>query len=159
MFQKFKDRYSDIALRTPKALGQERASISFDMIAGLYGVFFAFFEKGMPDYRDKAHRRIVDADGLGFLLAVKSGRVIERTGARHVYQVVTNTETQITVMVAFNAFGEYLPPMTLFLGERLWNVGLSRFPEATYWTTPNGWMDSENFVEFLKQTNIKFPII
>lgn len=167
-FQKFKKRHPEIALRTPMALGQERASISYDMILGWYDVLFAFLEKEIPDYRNmlKDPRRVFNADESGFPLAVKSGRVIAPTGARHVYQVVTNTKTQITVMAALNAFGEYLPPMILFPGERLRNIGLSGFPEATYSTTPNGWMDSETFVEFLKQLftfakqkEIKFPII
>ncbi|XP_060565599.1 uncharacterized protein LOC132724685 [Ruditapes philippinarum] len=80
----------------------------------------------------KNPRRVFNADESGFPLAVKSGRVIAPLGARHVYQVVTNTKTQITVMVSFNAFGKDVPPMILFPGERLRNVGLSGFPEATY---------------------------
>ena len=98
--------------------------------------------------------------------APKPGRVLAEKGARHVYQVVTNTKAQITVMVGFNAYGDYAPPMILFPGERLRDVGLSGFPAATYAVIKNGWMDSDTFVELLKSLysfgksqNIQFPIL
>jgi hypothetical protein len=68
------------------------------------------------------------------------------------------------VTASFNAFGEYVLPMILFPGERLRNIGLSGYPEATYATIPNGWMDT--FVKFLKlllsfakEKENTFPII
>jgi len=64
--------------------------------------------------------------------------------------MVTNNKTQITVMAGFNAYGEYTPPMTLFPGERIRDVGLAGFPEAINAATPNGWMDSMSFVPYLK---------
>jgi len=54
-------------------------------------------------------------------------------------------------MASFNAFGEYPPPMIIFPGERIRDVGLSGFPDAIYSTTPNGWMDSAAFLEYVKQ--------
>ena len=48
-------------------------------------------------------------------------------------------------MVAFNAFGDYVPPMILFPGERLRDIGLSGFPEVTYAAT----MDS-HLLNFLR---------
>ncbi|XP_053400574.1 uncharacterized protein LOC128557324 [Mercenaria mercenaria] len=73
---------------------------------------------------------------------------------------------QITVMEGFNAFGQYVPPLILFPGERLRDVGLNGFMEAIYAATENGWMDSETFVaivrtveEYAKAQEIRFPII
>ena len=109
---------------------------------------------------------VFNADESGFPLAPKPGRVLAEKEARHVYQVVTNTKAQKTVMVGFNAYGEYALPMILFPGERLRDGGLSGFPEATYAATKNGWMDSDTFVEFLKSLypfgksqNIQFPVL
>ena len=54
------------------------------------------------------------------------------------------------VMVEFNEFGEYLPPMILFPGKCIRHIGLASFPEAIYAATPNGWKDSSTFVHFLQ---------
>ena len=69
-------------------------------------------------------------------------------------------------MAACNAVGEFVPPVILFPGERLTNVGLSGFEEAVYRMTKSGWMDTESFlaylyqiVEFAKENDIVFPII
>jgi len=96
-------------------------------------------------------RRIFNTDESGFPLAVKPGRVLAPTCVKNVYSVVTNTKTQMTVMASFNAFGEYPPPMIIFPGERIRDVELSGFPDAIYSTTPNGWMDSSAFLEYVKQ--------
>ena len=87
-------------------------------------------------------------------------------GVHNVYQVVTNTKLQITVMAAFNAFGDYLPPLILFPGERLQDVGFDGFPEARYATTKAGWMDSDTFLaflemlhEFVKAQKIELPVL
>lgn len=70
-------------------------------------------------------------------------------------------------MAACNAVGEFAPPpILLFPGERLRDVGLSGFPDAIYATTKNGWMDTETFVaylekivEYAKSLSVDFPII
>jgi hypothetical protein len=97
---------------------------------------------------------------------VKPNKVLASKGATNVYQVVSNTKLQITVMAACNAVGEFVPPMILFLGERLTNVGLSGFEEAVYRTTKSGWMDTDSFlaylveiVNFANEKDIDFPII
>ena len=65
--------------------------------------------------------------------------------AIHVYQVVTNTKTQITVMVAYNANGDDVPPMSLLPGESLRDSDLSGFSDAA--TKMAGWIlkRSSNF--------------
>lgn len=95
-----------------------------------------------------------------------SQEVIAPTGARHVYQVVNSSKTQITVMVCFKALGLYLPPMIIYPGERFIETGIEDFPEALYGHSSNGWMDSSLFVEFLrhfthtlKDNNIPTPVL
>lgn len=83
-------------------------------------------------------------------MAVKSGRDLTQTGARHMYQVVPSSKTQITVMACLNAYGNYVTPMILFTGECMQNIGLNGFLDVLYAVTKNGWMDSDAFFEFLK---------
>ena len=114
----------------------------------------------------KNPHRIFNGDESGFPLSVKPDKVMASKGATNVYQVISNTKLQITVMAACNAVGEFVPPMILFPGERLTKVGLSGFEEAVYSTTKSEWMDTKTFlayldqiVEFAKEKDIEFPII
>lgn len=150
------------------SLGHERACINQDMINGWFDGLYAHLEKEVPDYKSliKNPRRIFNADESGFPLHVKTGKVLAPTGSKNVYHVVNNTKIQISVMAGFNAFGEYVPPMILYPGERFRDVGLEGFPEATFAHSTNGWMDSVAFVEYLKtlykfakDKEIQFPIL
>lgn len=161
-------RHPEMAFRTPAGLGHERACITTDMVTNWYSGLFKFLQAEIDDYETLIHdpRRIFNADESGFPLAVKAGRVLAPTGAKHVYQVVPSSKTQITVMACLNAFGNYVPPMILFPGERIRNIGLEGFQDALYAVTKNGWMDSDAFVDFLKHLvayakskEIRFPII
>lgn len=138
------------------------------MIKGWYDGLYKYLDKEVPDYESmvKNPRRIFNADESGFPLHVKTGKVLAPTGAKNVYHVASNTKIQISVMAGFNAFGEYVPPMILYPGERFRDVGLDGFPEATFTHTSSGWMDSSAFVEYLKtlvtfakDKDIQFPIL
>lgn len=52
------------------------------------------------------------------------------------------TKMQLTVMVYFNAFRDYVPPLIIFPREPLHNTGIEQFPEVEYSQTANGWMDT-----------------
>ena len=69
------------------SLGHERLVVSMEMIKGWYGGVSNFLKKEVPD-----HETLFNADESGFPLAPKPGRVLAEKGARHVYQVVTNTK-------------------------------------------------------------------
>ena len=58
---------------------------------------------------------------------MSSGRVLAGKGARHVYEVTPGQKEQITTLVGFNAAGEFLPPMILFSGQCLRDLGLGNF--------------------------------
>ena len=141
-FRRFTLRHPEVTLRKPMSLGHERAQVTMEKIQGWYAGVKMFLQKEIPNYEELLSdpRRIFNADESGFPLQAKGGRVLAPAGARHVYQVVTNNTTQITVMAGFNAYGEYTPPMILFPGERIRDVGLAGFPEAIYAATPNGRM-------------------
>lgn len=52
-------------------------------------------------------------------------------------------------MVCFNAFGDFVPPLIVFPGERFRETGIEGFAEAIYGKSANGWMDSDLFVSFV----------
>jgi hypothetical protein len=49
-----------------------------------------------------------------------------------------------------NAFGDYVPPLIVYPGERFRDTDIEAFPAAIYGHTSNGWMDSKLFVAFLE---------
>jgi hypothetical protein len=53
-------------------------------------------------------------------------------------------------MFDFNAFGDYVPPLIVYPGEKFRDTGIEAFRAAIYGHTSNGWMDSEPFVAFLE---------
>ena len=126
-FSGFCKRHPDISIRTPMRLGHERACINQEMINGWFDGLYAHLEKEVPDYKSliKNPRRIFNADESGFHLHVKTGKVLAPTGSKNL--CVNNTKIQISVTAGFNAFGEYVPPMILYPGERFEMLGMKVF--------------------------------
>ena len=167
-FRAFIGRHPELTERKAMSLGHERAIISADMLQGWFDGVNSFLEKEIPSWKQLLNdpRRIFNADESGFPLSVDLGKVLAPRGARHVYHVKPNDKTQITVMVCFNPYGEYQPPIIVYPGQRFRDVGMNGFEEAVYSHTDNGWMDSGLFVEFLvhlvdfaKNKGITFPIL
>ena len=94
-------------MSTPIGLGHERSVVNMEIIKGWYDGVYNLLKKEVPDHETllTSPRRVFNADESGFPFAPKPGRVLAEKGAMYVYQVVTNTKAQITVMVAFNAYG------------------------------------------------------
>ena len=154
--------------RIPQKLGRERAVVSIEKIKSWYDGLFQYLEKEVADWQAmvKDPRRVFNCDESGFPLSVSSGRVLSPRGARHVYQVVSGSKQQITVLAGMNGAGDYVPPMILYPGQRLREVGMEGFPDALFGCSENGWMDSElfcsflkYFVAFVKEKQISFPVI
>ncbi|XP_033753176.1 uncharacterized protein LOC117336676 [Pecten maximus] len=167
-FARFRLRNPELSTRTPQSLGHERALITKEMVDGWFFHLNKYLEAEVPNYKSLLNnpRRIFNADESGFPLCVKSGKVMAAKGSKHVYHVVSNSKTQITVMACFNSLGDYLPPLIVFPGQRLRNVGIADFPDAIFGQTDSGWMDSdlfvaflEHFVKFVKEKGIEFPVI
>ena len=102
------------------------------MIEEWFNGLTAYLEKEVPDWQSmlKDPRRSFNTDESVFPLCVNTGKLIAEKGARHVYQVTSGTKQQLTVMAYFNAFGEYVDPLTVFPGERFRDSGIHDFPDA-----------------------------
>jgi hypothetical protein len=53
-------------------------------------------------------------------------------------------------MFCFNAFGDYIPPLIEYPGEKFRDTDIEAFHAAIYGHTSNGLMDSEPSVAFLE---------
>ena len=65
-------------------------------------------------------------------------RVISESGQKEVYQHGASKKEQVTVMDFANAAGEFLAPKILLPGQRMSNVGVKKFLDASYSTSPDG---------------------
>ena len=65
---------------------------------------------------------------------------------KRVYQVTSDTHTQITVLACGSASGEVLNPLIIFPGQRFSYNPLEGFPEAHFGKSKNGWIDGEIFL-------------
>ena len=119
-YYSFMRRHPEISLRTPQALGHDRALITEEIIIAWFRDLLRFLQEEWPtEYKGMLNdpRRILNCDESGFPLHTQTGKVVSPTGTKHVYQVTNSDRTQITVMCGFNAMGQYLPPMIYFLGR------------------------------------------
>ncbi|XP_053376472.1 uncharacterized protein LOC128547525 [Mercenaria mercenaria] len=152
-FYSFKKRHPDVSERTAMNLGHQRAIVNLAMVEGWYAGLYEYLKSEVQDYENlvKDPRRIFNADESGFPLCFKTGKVLASKGASHVYNVTTSNKQQITVMVCFNVFDDYLPPLIVYPGQCFRDTGLADFPQAMYGHSVNGWMDGELFVAWLQQ--------
>ncbi|XP_053392934.1 uncharacterized protein LOC128555225 [Mercenaria mercenaria] len=151
-FYAFRRRHPDLSERSAMCLGHHRAVVNMAMIQGWFDGLVEHLQSEVQDYQSllKDPRRLFNCDESGFPLCLKTGKVLAERGARHVYHVSSSNKQQITVMVCFSAFGNYVPPLIVYPGERFRDTGIEAFPTAIYGHTHNGWMDSELFVAFLE---------
>lgn len=148
-------RHPDLSQRTPQALGHERAAVTLEKLEAWFKGVTEFLKAEVTDYEAMMNdpSRIFNADETGHPLSTKTGVVLAEKGVKNVYQVTSSDKTQITVMACLNAAGDYLPPMILYPGQRMRDVGQEGFEEALYAMTDNGWMTSEAFLSFLLEFN------
>ena len=153
--------------RVSQSLGKQRALVTPDTITDWFGTLSVYLMSEVEGWQAMVAdpRRCFNADESGFPMCPKTGKVLAPVGARHVYEIAGD-KTQISVMAAFNAIGNYLPPLLIYPGQRLRDIGQEGFLDASYAQTESGWMTTDVFVEFLRQLfdfcvakTIPFPII
>ncbi|GFS22695.1 tigger transposable element-derived protein 6-like protein [Elysia marginata] len=99
-------------------------------------------------------RCIFNADESGFPLYSQGEVFLTETCNKHVYKVGTDNRKQITLTVLSYAFaaGDLLPPTTVYPDKRWTHHPWEDFPESSFALTKNGWMDSETWLKWLKET-------
>ena len=104
----------------------------------------------MPD-------QIYNTDETGFVTDPKSDVVLARRGSRRVNQTIGGSgKEQITVNCAGSASGCVLPPYVVYKGKNLYKDWVCGGPQgAVYTTSLNGWMESDQFMEWFKTIFLK----
>ncbi|XP_071138373.1 uncharacterized protein [Mytilus edulis] len=150
----FKSRHPEISERTPNDLGKERAMVSPFKIKKWFEDFTKYMteevEGGMDILKDPS--RLYNADESGFPLCPKTSKVLTMRGSKQVYIFFSSDKTQITVLAYTSATAHYIPPMIVYPGVRFKYNPLEGFEDAILGRSINGWMDSDLFLTWLRET-------
>lgn len=95
---------------------------------------------------------IYNADETGITTVTDPGKVLAEKGQRRVGAVTSGERgSNITVMCAMSAAGNFIPPMFIFARQRMTPL-LEKDgpPGALYTNSKNGWINEEIFVTWLK---------
>ncbi|CAG2186154.1 unnamed protein product [Mytilus edulis] len=107
-------------------------------------------EGGMDILKDPS--RLYNADESGFPLCPKTSKVLTMRGSKQVYNFSSSDKTQITVLACTSATAHYIPPMIVYPGVRFKYNPLEGFEDAILGRSINGWMDSDLFLTWLRET-------
>lgn len=166
-FKAFMRRNPSLSIRTSEHLGLERAIVTPEKIKNWFKEMTEYFtSEDLIDIFDDPER-LFNCDESGFPLCVRTGKVLAAKGARSVYSFGNSNKSQITTMACFNAAGQYVPPLVIFPGKRIQQYLLEGCDDFCHGISPNGWMDSEVFYEYIanhffptvESMGVKFPII
>ncbi|KAK3801430.1 hypothetical protein RRG08_041785 [Elysia crispata] len=123
-------RHPDISLRILQALGSQRAAVTEGKLRGWFETVYKEITSVGGDVLDHPSR-IFNCDESGFQLSGSGfNKVLASKGEKRVYQVSTDTHTQMTVLACGSAAGEVHNPLIIFPGRRFNYDPLDEFPEA-----------------------------
>ena len=95
---------------------------------------------------------IWNMDETGFTVVQKPGKVLAIKGKKQVGRVTSlERGRNVTAVCAFNAAGNYLPPMLIFPRKRLPQLLMKGAPPDSLGScSDSGWTDSDNMLKWLK---------
>ena len=82
-------------------------------------------------------------------------QVLALKGCTNIYSSSTSDKSVITVMACCAASGDYLEPMIVLAGIRFNYNSIAGFPEAAFGNSVSGWMDTELFLDWVRNVFIK----
>lgn len=162
-------RHDDITLRTPEQVTAASSKVSESDIRGWFASVKEYLvSEGISDALEDP-RRIFNGDETSFFLHPTTKAVLATPGNKHVYEVQhADGHVNVTVMFSFGADGSVVPPDVILPVQRIRPDVLQQFPgEWGIGKSPNGWMNVENlmlyirkiFYPFLLKKKVKFPVL
>ncbi|XP_065094542.1 uncharacterized protein LOC135715060 [Ochlerotatus camptorhynchus] len=149
----FLRRHPQFSMRTPEAVTVASARVSEDDIRRWFDTIHKYLES--HDLVDilKDPSRILNGDESGFSIQPSSKRVIATKGKKNIPIIEPgNAKQNVTVMYTFAADGTVIPPHVILPYKRLSKDLIQSFPgDWGIGTSASGWMDTLNFVEYIKK--------
>ncbi|XP_062711605.1 uncharacterized protein LOC109424601 isoform X1 [Aedes albopictus] len=168
-FKLFMNRHPDLSIRTPEAVTAASANVTEKDIRNWFRNVYSYLVDNNLDHILHDPSRILNGDETGLSLNPIPKHVIASKGKKDVSYIETvNSKDNVTVMFSFAADGTVFPPDVIPKLKRLSREILVSFPgDWGLGTSENGWMDSVNFVKYirsvlyptLKKRGTKFPVL
>lgn len=102
---------------------------------------------------------IWNLDETSFCSDPSKTKVVGKKGAKATRTTSTSGRENTSVLFACNAKGEKAPPLIIFKGKQIWTHMMppegKGFPETTYAASPNGWMQTDIFDNYFKNSFLR----
>ncbi|XP_030834702.1 uncharacterized protein LOC115921391 [Strongylocentrotus purpuratus] len=160
---RFLKRNPRLSLRTPQAIGKERAIVTVGTINKWFDEFESYLKEVNAMSILTEPNRMFNCDESGFALGGggKAGkRVLAEKGSKVVHVVKSSDKSQVTVLATVSATGTFPPPLIVLPGIRAeYHYGhMVGAPKGAFFgRTESGWMDSKTFLGFV--TNLFHPFL
>lgn len=141
--------------RNPSVSIRKAEATSLNRISAFNKEEITHFYDKLGDLMEK-HKfipsNIYNADETGITTVTDPGKVLAEKGQRRVGSVTSGERgSNITVMCAMSAAGNFIPPMFIFARQRMTPLLEKDGPAgALYTNSKNGWINEDLFVTWLK---------
>ena len=169
MFQAFKRRNPERAIRTPERVSKAKATVTEEGIRDWFRVM-------TDELRDinaleilDDPQRIFNLDESNIQLCPKTGKVVRIKGWRNVYELAPGPEkSTLTFVGTFSASGDIVAPAIIYPYVRVPSDIVNNVPPGFFiGNSESGWMTApcffeyiaNAFVPFLKTNNVTRPVV
>ncbi|XP_055602152.1 uncharacterized protein LOC129750957 isoform X2 [Uranotaenia lowii] len=157
-YESFMKRHPELSERIPEAVSQASSRVSENNIREWFSKVYGYLEEhGLTAVLNNPSR-IFNADETSFVLSPVPKKVIASKGNKNVNFVLRGrSKENITVLFAFSADGNVLPPDVILPLKRMKRSTIQNYPpEWGLGSSPNGWMDTRNFLLYVKKIFVPF---
>ncbi|KAL0868247.1 hypothetical protein ABMA27_007778 [Loxostege sticticalis] len=119
--------------------------------------FYNILEKVVKELElENKPEKIYNLDETSYCSDPKKTKVVGLKGYPSTRTTSSAGKANTTVLFASNAAGGKGPPFIIFKGKNVWSAWTSEeaYPGTKYSATPNGWIDSETFEEYMTKSFI-----
>ena len=156
-FQGFMRRHENLSSRKPENLSAARAAgMNKTVVRSWFDTYAQLVDE--LELGDKPDR-IWNCDESGVNDQFDQGRVVAEVG-QPCYRITPGEKgTTTTLLAAFNAAGEFGPPMVIFKGKKIkpeWCIGSP--PDTIIKCSDNGWITTDLLLQWSKQFIHQFAV-
>ncbi|KAL0879425.1 hypothetical protein ABMA27_003176 [Loxostege sticticalis] len=152
-FSNFMTRHN-LSIKKPQAVEIARKNAADPFIIQ---EFYNILEKVVKELElENKPEKIYNLDETSYCSDPKKTKVVGLKGYPSTRTTSSAGKANTTVLFASNAAGGKGPPFIIFKGKNVWSAWTSEeaYPGTKYSATPNGWIDSETFEEYMTKSFI-----